>query len=167
MRKLDVRGEARLARFGQSPPFRETARKCLSTAGLDSANLLQYLQSSSPAWLVAALAASRPSRGWREGEITMVLQIPQGPHRGRPRIVSVLVGVLVVQLALFLATPKALPLWDQVFQVRGRQPMDYLGYMLIEAILCMVTIVLLFLAGVGLLPGTRSKPAPKGEQVST
>jgi len=70
---------------------------------------------------------------------------------GRAKTVTVLAALELLQIGLCFGTPTALSWHDALLHVRSNVPFRALGPMIWEAILCVVTLVLLVAVGLQLL----------------
>lgn len=71
---------------------------------------------------------------------------------GRSKTATVLAAVLLLQIGLCFGTPAATSWFDTLFHIHRDDPFYALGWMIFEALLCILTVILLFVAAIG-LPG--------------
>jgi hypothetical protein len=80
---------------------------------------------------------------------------------GRAKTVTVLAVVLLLQIGLCFGTPEATSWFDDLFRIHRDDPFYALGWMMFEALLCIVTVIVLFVVAfgfTGLFPDTRDTP---------
>lgn len=80
---------------------------------------------------------------------------------GRAKTLTVLSVVLLLQIGLCFGTPAATSWFDDLFRIHPDDQFSFVGWMMIEALLCIVTVVLLFAAAFGfsgLFPDKKGTP---------
>ncbi len=74
----------------------------------------------------------------------------------RAKAVTVLAALLILQVGLCFGTPVGVSWYHNIFPSHSSDPLEAIGYMVIEALACILTLILVFLAAINWLPGFRT-----------